>query len=49
VASRKLVPFLFSGFLNDLEDHFKILAECLLEIAKKKLEVYGDFFLIICR
>ena len=30
-----LYPVLFSVFLNDLEDHFKHLAGCPLEIVKE--------------
>jgi hypothetical protein len=37
-AKRKLVPLLFSVFLNDLEDYFKNLAGCPLEIIKDILE-----------
>ena len=31
-------PFLFSVFINDLEDYFKNLAGCPLETVKEKLE-----------
>jgi len=40
-------PFLFSVFLNDLEDYFKNLAECPLEIVKEKLEANLHIFIEI--
>ena len=46
-ANRKPVPFLFSVFLNDLEDQFNNLAGCPLEIVKEKLEANLQMFIEI--
>ena len=46
-AKRTLFPLLFSVFLNDLEDYFKRLAGCPLEIAKEILEANLHMFIEI--
>ena len=40
-----LYPFLFSVFLNDLEDYCKHLAGCPLEIVKEKFRVNLHIFI----
>jgi hypothetical protein len=47
VRKEKTFPLLFSVFLNDLEDYFKRLAGCPLEIVKEILEANLHIFIEI--
>jgi len=47
LGKEKIVPLLFSVFLNDLEDYFKNLAGCPLKTVKEKLEANLHMFIEI--